>query len=353
MKRVLFVSRDYNARNDGGSAVAKRNLAFLKALGLQVAELTIGVPSLAVRLKNVLLRESYGDRRNLRKQLKYHLSQPYDFVFFDGSHYGVYLREFARHGFKTICFFHNVEVDYYQQKYKTTHQPQDKLMVGFIAHNERCCIDHASYLITLNERDNRQLQKRYHRGADFILPTSFDAYDAAEHHDPVKLPEQYLLFVGTNFFANKEAMDYYIKEIAPSVHIPLLVVGNIAEAFQDATATPNVHFLGRVDDLAPYYLQATAVVAPILSGSGLKTKTVEALRYGKYVIGSAEAFEGIPILNYPGAGCECHNTSDYISLINSLKVAKTNEASLRLFDEQFSTATQLKRFSEFIMSTEQ
>lgn len=51
MKRVLFVSRDYNARNDGGSAVAKRNLAFLKALGLQVAELTIGVPSLAVRLK--------------------------------------------------------------------------------------------------------------------------------------------------------------------------------------------------------------------------------------------------------------------------------------------------------------
>ena len=154
MKRVLFVSRDYNARNDGGSAVAKRNLAFLKALGLQVAELTIGVPSLAVRLKNVLLRESYGDRRSLRKQLKYHLSQPYDFVFFDGSHYGVYLREFARHGFKTICFFHNVEVDYYQQKYKTTHQPQDKLMVGFIAHNERCCIDHASYLITLNERDN-------------------------------------------------------------------------------------------------------------------------------------------------------------------------------------------------------
>jgi len=79
----------------------------------------------------------------------------------------------------------------------------------------------------------------------------------------------------------------------------------------------------------------------------------EALRYGKYVIGSAEAFEGIPILNYPGAGCECHNTSDYISLINSLKVAKNNEASRRLFDEQFSTATQLKRFSEFIMSTEQ
>ena len=199
MKRVLFVSRDYNARNDGGSAVAKRNLAFLKALGLQVAELTIGVPSLAVRLKNVLLRESYGDRRSLRKQLKYHLSQPYDFVFFDGSHYGVYLREFARHGFKTICFFHNVEVDYYQQKYKTTHQPQDKLMVGFIAHNERCCIDHASYLITLNERDNQQLQKRYHRGADFILPTSFDAYDAAEHHDPVKLPEQYLLFEHDEF----------------------------------------------------------------------------------------------------------------------------------------------------------
>lgn len=352
MKRVLFVSRDYNAKNDGGSAVAKRNLAFLKAIGLQVAELTIGVPSLAVRLKNVILRESYGDRRSLRKQLKYHLSQPYDFVFFDGSHYGVYLREFARHGFKTICFFHNVEVEYYQQKYETTHQPQDKLMVGFIAHNERCCIKHASYLITLNDRDNRQLQKRYHRGADFILPTSFDAYDAMEKHEAAQLPEAYLLFVGTNFFANKEAMNYYMKEIAPSVRIPLLVVGNIAEAFHDTTPTPNVRFLGRVDDLTPYYLQATAVVAPILSGSGLKTKTVEALRYGKFVIGSTEAFEGIPIQKYPEAGCECRKTSEYIDLINSLKVNKSNKASLQLFDEQFSTATQLKRFREFITSTE-
>ena len=58
MKRVLFVSRDYNARNDGGSAVAKRNRAFLKALGLQVAEQNIGVPSQAVRQENVQHRES-------------------------------------------------------------------------------------------------------------------------------------------------------------------------------------------------------------------------------------------------------------------------------------------------------
>ncbi len=348
MKKVLFVSRDYTAQNDGGSAVAKRNLSFLKASAVEVSELTIGVPSLPIRLKNVLLRESYGDHRALRKLLKHHLAQKYDFVFFDGSHYGGYLREFFRHGFKTVCFFHNVEVQYYKQKYETTHKLQDKLMVGFIRHNEVFCTQYSTYMIALNERDSNQLQDIYHRPADLILPTSFDNINRDEKNEPLDLPEKYLLFVGTNFFANREAIAFYAKEIAPFVHIPLVVVGNISEAFPHTEDFANIRFVGRVKDLAPYYLQSAAVVAPILSGSGLKTKTVEALRYSKFIIGSPESFEGIPINKYPKAGKVCHSSSEYINLINSFDGTKENRESFKLFEENFSTATQLQRFRDFI-----
>jgi len=34
------------------------------------------------------------------------------------------------------------------------------------------------------------------------------------------------------------------------------------------------------------------VILPIISGSGMKTKTAEALMYGKSIIGIKEAFEG-------------------------------------------------------------
>lgn len=353
MKKVLFVSRDYTAKGDGGSAVAQRNLSFLKALGVEVAELTIGTPSLLTRLKNVLLRESYGDTGTLRRQLRHHLTKDYDFVFFDGAFYGVYLREFARHGFKTICFFHNVEAEFYRQKYENTRKIQDRVMVGFITHNELCCIQYASYLIALNERDSHKLNEIYHRSADFLLPTSFDDIDESKEVKRLDLPEHFLLFVGSNFFANREAIDFYAKEIAPSTQLPLIVAGNLSEAYPDKEAHPNIRFVGRVSDLAPYYVQASAVVAPVLSGSGLKTKTVEALRYGKFVIGSPEAFQGVPIDNYPEAGRVCQSPSEYIQQINHLNVSKFNEPSIRLFEDYFSTNTQLRRFKDFIQRISQ
>lgn len=37
------------------------------------------------------------------------------------------------------------------------------------------------------------------------------------------------------------------------------------------------------------------MVMPIFSGSGMKVKTAEALMYGKFLIGTKEAFEGYEI----------------------------------------------------------
>lgn len=53
-----------------------------------------------------------------------------------------------------------------------------------------------------------------------------------------------------------------------------------------------VKLLGFVNDLAPIYAKACAVVCPIYSGSGTCIKTVEALMYGRVAIGSPFAFRG-------------------------------------------------------------
>lgn len=55
---------------------------------------------------------------------------------------------------------------------------------------------------------------------------------------------------------------------------------------------PGVKLLGFVDDLAPVYAAASAVVCPIYSGSGTCIKAVEALMHGRIVIGSPFAFRG-------------------------------------------------------------
>ena len=50
-----------------------------------------------------------------------------------------------------------------------------------------------------------------------------------------------------------------------------------------------------LDDLGEYYRNCDVVIAPIFEGSGMKTKTTEALMWGKYIIGTNESFCGFAI----------------------------------------------------------
>lgn len=344
--KALFISRDFQGKTDGGSVVAKRNRKSLELIGYDVTDFVITTPSLSTRVKNILFDESYGDTQKLRKIMKNHLRESYDIVFFDGSCYGGYLKEFIKAGFKTVCFFHNAEAVYYEAKYQVSKKLQDKIMIPYIIKNERQCVEESSYLITINERDSNALKSLYGRGADFVFPTTFDKVNDDEIVVSDEMGE-YLLFVGTNFFANQEALHFYINQVAEHVGKKLIVVGNINQAFNNEEVSPNVEFVGKVEALAPYYVNALAVVAPIFSGSGLKTKTVEALRFGKTIIGTNECFEGIPLKDNPQIGYLCNTSEEFINTINNLHTSKKNYSSLNLFNSRFSTESQLLRLQSF------
>ena len=51
--------------------------------------------------------------------------------------------------------------------------------------------------------------------------------------------------------------------------------------------------LGTVDRLADFYDNVECVLNPMIGGTGLKIKTIEALAYGARIIGTKDAFEGL------------------------------------------------------------
>jgi hypothetical protein len=55
------------------------------------------------------------------------------------------------------------------------------------------------------------------------------------------------------------------------------------------------YMLGMVDRLEDFYSIIDCVINPMLGGTGLKIKTVEALSFGKPVIGTVDAFVGLPV----------------------------------------------------------
>lgn len=54
---------------------------------------------------------------------------------------------------------------------------------------------------------------------------------------------------------------------------------------------------GRVDSAADFYAKHGIFVVPLLAGSGMRIKVMEALAYGKAIVGTSVAVEGIPIQN--------------------------------------------------------
>ncbi|QHT69599.1 glycosyltransferase family 4 protein [Rhodocytophaga rosea] len=106
-----------------------------------------------------------------------------------------------------------------------------------------------------------------------------------------------LLFVGSSSEHNKDALEYFIGthlsfiiERIPSVK--LMICGSVTR--QMNIIHPHIEVLGRIDDLQPFYQQATLVINPVRFGSGLKIKTVDALSFGKCVVTTPTGCEGLP-----------------------------------------------------------
>lgn len=352
--KALFVSRDFSNLLDGGSIVTHRNLTFLKKCVEKVDVLIIPKAKLTTLLRNFLLLESYGNTPKIKRKLKAFLKNNYDFIWFDGSHYGGFEEIVRKEGTPTICFFHNIESDFYKAKANTTKKILDRLFVPYMQYNERKSVKNAHKIITINERDSSRLNEEYGIKANHILHTSFQPINIKDLKDSQdKGIEPYLLFVGSNFYANVEALEYTIINILPYISFKLKVVGTVCDSFierKDLEFPNNIEFIGKVKSLLPYYANASAVLSPILSGSGTKTKTIEALAYGKKIIGSQEALMGVPSSFYPRIGCLCTSDEDYISAINALDGSKFNQESYNVFNELFSSETEFNKFEKFLKS---
>ncbi len=109
-----------------------------------------------------------------------------------------------------------------------------------------------------------------------------------------------LLFIG--FFPhapNADAITWYAREVLPRVHrvrpdVTLTIVGaEPPEAVRALAADPRVTVRGFVDDLDAEYARATALVAPIRQGAGVRIKILEAFAASVPVLATRIGAEGI------------------------------------------------------------
>jgi glycosyltransferase involved in cell wall biosynthesis len=121
-----------------------------------------------------------------------------------------------------------------------------------------------------------------------------------------RVPEPHsLVFVGNlDSAANVAGVHYFYREILPLIRqacptVRWYVVGaNPPPDVLALAADPCVSVTGFLDDVRPYLERASIVVSPMISGSGIKNKVLEAWAMGKAVVSTPLGCAGLRAVDH-------------------------------------------------------
>ncbi len=361
-KRVLFISYSSGQHLSGGTQCVMRNRECIEEIFGKENTRSYFIRPIARHsgFKAIAKHWFYNAKCYMAGLTDNHIDEitdlikqgGYDTVFIDSSQLGI-LAKTIRRVFSSIniyVFFQNIEYDYFKS---VIIQGKDYLRAYWIPIaklNEYYACQFANGLITLTEHDGKRMQQLYHRKPDIVIPITMHDDYTFEGRKNIGITDNgqlELLFVGSFFPGNTNGLQWFCKTVLPQTKAHLTIVGSGMDKFSAMIPQGvNVSIHSNVPDLTPYYEQSDVVISPIISGGGMKVKTAEALKYGKFIIGTREAFEGYDVNN--ANSIECHTSKEFIQAITHYSpLSKYCEAARVLFKEKYSHEASLKLFKHF------
>ena len=271
-------------------------------------------------------------------------------VFIEDSVFGNLVKKIKKNckECKVLSFYHDVKADLYKQWMDNERTLKSKIEYTIGIRQEYVNQKYADINIVFNERDAKTYQVYYGKRPEAILPLpapvpsiSHDIMNSITEKDDKK----HILFVGKKYYPNLVGFKWFVDNVLPSLtaNIQVDVVGRGLEELRSEYSDPRINVIGGVESLNPYYENADIVIAPLFDGGGMKSKTVEALSFGKIFVGTEESLFGFweeMDSDIRGKTCyQCNTQEEWIQTINNLAnddIHKFNEDVFELFKAKFS-----------------
>jgi glycosyltransferase involved in cell wall biosynthesis len=148
-----------------------------------------------------------------------------------------------------------------------------------------------------------------------------------------------LIYIASENHHNVTAAKWFFENVYTQLDkkISILVIGKIGNHIQNQENITKILF---AQDLSNYYSTSKISICPMLSGSGVKIKVIEALSFGLPIVTSIRGVDGLP--NKTNNGCLVSNNAvEFAENINQLLTddkfyqEKSIEAK-SFFESQFS-----------------
>ena len=222
----------------------------------------------------------------------------YDAIWFN------YLRVMPRRqiaGCKIICDLH----DYQSERIRADVLPtlprhlQERYLTRF-SRSEAAALARCDVAIAISPVEKEHIFRDLLPNSELVvIPATDDSHSRREGAITFDL-----LYVGSRSEANIVGLRWFLEQCLPLVleELPLvriLIQGSIAdmpilhEVMDRLPSRKNIALSGPVENLEHVYASGKLVVCPVLHGTGMKIKMVEAMAYGHAVVATSKAVEGI------------------------------------------------------------
>lgn len=369
--KVLYIS-DGIYKIDGKGNVSRRNLELLKGISNEIEIINLNTlfeDKEKYTFKNVIgdikIRSNINNKflglfvmlfnylKARKKMLELIENKKYDFVFFDESLFGVFVKAISKKlSTKIVVFFHDIKLNYAKERFLKNFLYFPMLLS--IIYNEKMSVKYGDTFITLNKREAINLKENYNVESSIELPVSLvDRYDLKVCNSirNNKTNICTILFVGSALhYPNVQGVKWFIDNVMNNLNdnFKFNIVGFKFEDLKDQFyGYRNVNCIGTVDCIDDYYYMADVVVCPIFHGAGMKVKTAEALMFGKTIVATDEAVEGY---NHKSNDIHiCNNANEFITTLSNLDynvlISKKNR---NIYLNEFNSDIILDRFKKII-----
>lgn len=262
-----------------------------------------------------------GALKNLFSQKSYHLSRfyseeferqlismleenEYDIVQIESLYLAQYINVIKEHSDALVVMrAHNVEHEIWDRITVNTEFLPKRLYLKYLTRKleeaEKAYLSKYDYLVAISDRDLKKFRNMGYMNGATIAPIGIKV----EEYVPVNLDkinqELKLCFIGSlDWVPNIEGMEWFLDKVWSSIveDYPSLnfhIAGSNApynHSYNRASTT----FFGEVKSARGWLSNYNVMIVPLLSGSGMRAKIIEAMALGMVVITTSIGLEGIP-----------------------------------------------------------
>ena len=207
---------------------------------------------------------------------------------------------------KILMRLHNIEHQIWERLSENERNPIMKLAYRVNAHQlkrvERKILHEVDGYMPISEPDHQYFHATAPNVPGMVIPfgINVDNYDM-EDDDYIATDQPTLFHLGSmNWSPNVEGIEWFLDEVWPEIvaahpNLTFTLAGHdIPDSIRNRN-DKNVIVLGSIPNANEFMMDYDIMVVPLLSGSGIRIKIVEAMALGRVVITTSIGAEGLDV----------------------------------------------------------